>query len=149
MTSTKLLTYVYKLIPSTAPPPYPLPDSLGLSSLDAKSGFIHLSTASQIPGTLKHFFASEPRVHVLRIKYARIEKDIKWEDPNAEGRQTCISSGIEYITTNQLATNHYQYAGRERVRACFLIYTMAVVLEKMKSRVWLSGRTMGQIGIQR
>lgn len=79
-------TYVYKLIPSTAPPPDPLPDRLPLSSLDTKSGFIHLSTASQIPGTLKHFFTDEPHVHVLRIEYARVEKDIKWEDPKAEGR---------------------------------------------------------------
>ena len=78
--------YVYKLIPSTAPPQQPLPDRLPLSDLDVASGFIHLSTAIQIHGTLKHFFAGEPRVHVLRIEYARIKNDIKWEDPKAEGK---------------------------------------------------------------
>jgi uncharacterized protein (DUF952 family) len=82
---TTKLNYVYKLISSTAPPPDPLSERLPLSSLDAKSGFIHLSTATQVPGTLKHFFADEPRVHVLRIEYARVEKDIKWEDPEADG----------------------------------------------------------------
>lgn len=87
MASTKL-TYVYKLIPSTTPPPDPLPDRLPLSDLDTESGFIHLSTARQIPGTLKHFFADEPFVHVLRIEYAHVEKDIRWEDPKAEGKYT-------------------------------------------------------------
>jgi len=76
--------YVYKLVPSTAPPQQPIPKELPLSDLDATSGFIHLSTALQVPGTLKHFFADEPRVYVLRIEYARISKDVKWEDPKAK-----------------------------------------------------------------
>ena len=100
MTSIKP-TYVYKLIPSTTPPPDPLPDRLPLSSLDTQSGFIHLSTASQIPGTLKHFFKDEPHVHVLRIKYASVEKYIKWEDPKAEGRNLCVGSrSTELIMTH-------------------------------------------------
>ncbi|KAJ7507679.1 hypothetical protein B0H11DRAFT_1968085 [Mycena galericulata] len=77
-------TYVYKLVPSSPPVPNPLPDKLPLSELDAMSGFIHLSTAKQIPGTLKHFFGEDPTVYVLRIKYATVEKDIKWEDPDAK-----------------------------------------------------------------
>lgn len=88
MTPTKP-TYVYKLIPSTSPPPDPLPDRLPLSSLDTHSGFIHLSTAFQIPGTLKHFFKEDPHVYVLRIEYAGVEKYIKWEDPKVEGRYRC------------------------------------------------------------
>ncbi|KAK2460045.1 hypothetical protein APHAL10511_007922 [Amanita phalloides] len=78
-------TYIYKLISSTAPPPSPLPTALPLSPLDKSSGFIHLSTASQIPGTLRHFFASETKVYVLRIPYHdRIEKDIRWESPDTK-----------------------------------------------------------------
>lgn len=51
---------------------------------DEHSGFIHLSTGVQVPGTLKHFFAEETKVYVLRIKYEVVEKNIRWEDPKAE-----------------------------------------------------------------
>ncbi|KAJ7667867.1 hypothetical protein DFH06DRAFT_1267957 [Mycena polygramma] len=78
------LDYIYKLVPSSSPVPDPLPEQLPLSELDAASGFIHLSTAEQIPGTLKHFFAEDKEVYVLRIPYAQVEKDIKWEHPDAK-----------------------------------------------------------------
>jgi hypothetical protein len=82
-------TYIYKLIPSSAPvplPPTPLPSALPVSELDKTSGFVHLSTAKQIPGTLKHFFADEPLVYVLRLPYEPLEKRslIRWEDPKGE-----------------------------------------------------------------
>ncbi|CAL1711170.1 unnamed protein product [Somion occarium] len=77
-------SYVYKLIPSSAVPPDPLPERLPVSELDQTSGFIHLSTAKQIPGTLKYFFREDSRVYVLRIPYDAIDKDMKWEDPKAE-----------------------------------------------------------------
>lgn len=77
-------TYIYKLVPSSAAPPDPLPDRLPVSDLDQTSGFIHLSTARQIPKTLKFFFADHPKVYVLRIPYDPVEKNIKWEDSKAE-----------------------------------------------------------------
>ncbi|KAL1966576.1 hypothetical protein VTN77DRAFT_3987 [Rasamsonia byssochlamydoides] len=76
-------TYIYKLIPSTAPVPDDLPERLPVSDLDQRSGFIHLSTAPQVPNTLKFFFKGEPLVYVLRIEYERVEKDIRWESPDA------------------------------------------------------------------
>lgn len=79
-------TYLYKIIPSSNPPPNPLPEKLPLSALDSSSGFIHLSTAVQIPGTLKHFFADESLVYILRVNYDALEKDLKWEDPDAKGK---------------------------------------------------------------
>jgi uncharacterized protein (DUF952 family) len=79
-------TYLYKIIPSSDPPPEPLPEKLPLSSLDSSSGYIHLSSAVQIPGTLKLFFASETLVYILRLKYGILEKDVKWEDAKAEGK---------------------------------------------------------------
>ncbi|KAH9935523.1 uncharacterized protein B0H18DRAFT_976094 [Fomitopsis serialis] len=79
-------TYIYKLIPASAPPPEPLPAVLPVSELDQTSGFIHLSTAKQVPNTLKYFFADEPRVYVLRLAYDPLEekKLVRWEDPTAE-----------------------------------------------------------------
>ncbi|KAL4929991.1 DUF952 domain-containing protein [Aspergillus undulatus] len=76
--------YLYKLVPSTAPVREPLPERLAVSELDQKSGFVHLSTALQVPNTLKMFFKDEPLVYVLRIPYERVAPDIRFEDP--EGR---------------------------------------------------------------
>ncbi|KAL4966239.1 DUF952 domain-containing protein [Aspergillus stella-maris] len=76
--------YLYKLVPSTAPVREPLPERLPVSELDQKSGFVHLSTALQVPNTLKLFFKDEPLVYVLRIPYERVARDIRFEDP--EGR---------------------------------------------------------------
>ncbi|PIG81097.1 hypothetical protein AARAC_010293 [Aspergillus arachidicola] len=75
--------YVYKLVPSTAPVREPLPEQLPVSALDQQSGFIHLSTAFQVPNTLKLFFKDEPLVYVLRIPYDRVAENLKWENPEA------------------------------------------------------------------
>ncbi|KAG6332118.1 hypothetical protein ID866_6970 [Astraeus odoratus] len=80
-------TYVYKLVSHTACTPISaedLPEKLPVSCIDQASGFVHLSTAQQVPNTLKFFFGRDPHVHILRIPYARVEKDIRWEDPKAE-----------------------------------------------------------------
>ncbi|OJJ46989.1 hypothetical protein ASPZODRAFT_131906 [Penicilliopsis zonata CBS 506.65] len=76
--------YVYKLVPSTAPVADPVPDQLPVSELDQTSGFFHLSTAKQVPNTLKIFFKNEPRVYVLRIEYEPIKGQIRWESPDGE-----------------------------------------------------------------
>lgn len=87
-------TYIYKIVPYTAPPPTPLPAALPVSELDQNSGFIHLSTAIQIPRTLKNFFANDPSAYLLRIPYDPIEKDIKWEDPKGEAGGPRAGEGI-------------------------------------------------------
>ncbi|RJE19289.1 hypothetical protein PHISCL_08377 [Aspergillus sclerotialis] len=76
--------YLYKLIPSTSPVLEPIPERLPVSDIDHQSGFIHLSTAFQVPNTLKFFFKDEPIVYVLRIRYERVEQDIRWEDPEGK-----------------------------------------------------------------
>lgn len=75
--------YLYKIIASTSPVREPIPERLPVSELDESSGFIHLSTAKQVPVTLKSFFNDEPLVYVLRIKYDTVMQDIRWEDPDA------------------------------------------------------------------
>ncbi|KAJ7507680.1 hypothetical protein B0H11DRAFT_2218515 [Mycena galericulata] len=77
-------TYIYKLVSFSSPMPDPLPEKLPLSDLDVASGFIHMSTALQVPRTLKRFFAEDPRVYILRVKYSTVEEDIKWEDSKGE-----------------------------------------------------------------
>lgn len=75
--------YLYKIISSRSPVTEPIPERLPVSDLDRRSGFIHLSTARQVPNTLKHFFKDEPLVYVLRIEYEKVMGDIRWESPNA------------------------------------------------------------------
>lgn len=72
--------YLYKILPSSATPPSPLPEVLELSALDARDGFIHLSTSYQILHTLNCFFSAEPFVFLLRVPYSRVAKYITWED---------------------------------------------------------------------
>lgn len=76
--------YLYKIVPSSSRVPEPLPERLPVSLMDQRSGFIHLSTAHQIPNTLKYFFRDEPLVYILRIEYDRVEQDIRWEDPDGQ-----------------------------------------------------------------
>lgn len=79
-------TYIYKLVPSSSPvPPFDeLPERLPVSDIDKSSGFIHLSTARQVPGTLRFFFTDDPKVYVLRLRYDDVKGQIRWEDPRAE-----------------------------------------------------------------
>ncbi|CEN61798.1 hypothetical protein ASPCAL08446 [Aspergillus calidoustus] len=73
-------TFLYKLVPSLAPVREPIPERLPVSLIDQQSGFVHLSTALQVPNTLKLFFQDEPLVYVLRIPYDRVAQDIVFED---------------------------------------------------------------------
>ncbi|CAN8105674.1 unnamed protein product [Discula destructiva] len=71
--------YVYKILdlePST-----PIPEAIPPSDLDRADGFIHLSTASQIPITASLFFAANTTLWLLKIRYAPIAAACKWDDP--------------------------------------------------------------------
>ena len=72
---------VYKILLEA--PPTPLPASLPLSELDAKDGFIHLSTAEQVPATADRFFAATHKLCLLKIELERVAKDLKWEDADS------------------------------------------------------------------
>ncbi|KAG5648684.1 hypothetical protein DXG03_000030 [Asterophora parasitica] len=85
--------YIYKLVPSELIVS-PLPERLPLSPLDTNDGFIHLSTAAQLPQTLGRYFAKENKLYILRLEYTRIEKVIRWEDP---GGQTPGEIGAEGV----------------------------------------------------
>ena len=70
--------YVFKILPEG--PPDPLPSSLPKSALDAKDGFIHLSTGEQIPTTASLIYAHANSLSLLKISLDRIEETIKWEE---------------------------------------------------------------------
>ena len=78
--------YLYKILETT--PPDPLPQALPLSPLDAKDGFIHLSTAAQTPGTAVRFFANHDTLYILRLPLKKLEDgsgEVKWEESMSHG----------------------------------------------------------------
>lgn len=77
-TPSHIPKFVYKILPEA--PPSPLPANLLLSDLDAKDGFIHLSTAEQVPATAGRFFAATHTLWLLKIELDRIEANVRWED---------------------------------------------------------------------
>lgn len=83
--------YIYKILPSSTPPPLPLPLALPVSELDRRDNFIHLSTSRQLLGTLRNFFADEEKVYVLRIPYARVQRWIRWEDAKGKTADEVVS----------------------------------------------------------
>lgn len=91
--------YVYKLLDATNPRftgfPVPIPSSwqVPVTELDAKDGFMHLSTEQQIQGTLDRFFNPTKglnRVTVLKMEYDRLSawKVVKWEHSGSGGRES-------------------------------------------------------------
>jgi len=88
--------YIYKIAP-----PHPKPDTstvedgrfspiLPPSDLDISSNFIHMSTASQVLGTLERFFpvSADVRtvVYLIRVELGPFENRdgiVRWESPDA------------------------------------------------------------------
>ncbi|GAA5908406.1 hypothetical protein JCM8208_006184 [Rhodotorula glutinis] len=85
--------YVYKIVPHSSvnprysfPVPIPASHTFALSPLDAQDGFIHMSVAGQLAGTLNRFFKDDPKVVLLKMDYGRLSgfKIVKWE-PSGSG----------------------------------------------------------------
>ncbi|KAH6630908.1 hypothetical protein B0J18DRAFT_422592 [Chaetomium sp. MPI-SDFR-AT-0129] len=77
--------YVYKIIPS--PPPSPIPTPYPLSPLDQQDGFVHLSTAKQIPTTATLFFTTTPSLTILKLRLSNFDPaSVKWDEvPGTNG----------------------------------------------------------------
>ncbi|TDL27723.1 hypothetical protein BD410DRAFT_760858 [Rickenella mellea] len=85
-TPSVLPNYVYKILPNTSvyqgtPIPVPADWPFPQTEVDAKDGFVHMSTAAQLEGTLNRFFGTDQTVQLLKIDYARLSafKIVKWE----------------------------------------------------------------------
>ncbi len=79
--SLSIANDVYKILPEA--PLSPLPKALPLSVLDAKDGFIHLSTAEKTPATASRFYSTANALWLLRIPMDRIQGSVKWDDANS------------------------------------------------------------------
>jgi uncharacterized protein (DUF952 family) len=64
-------TFWYKILDQA--PPSPLPETLPATDLDEHDGFIHLSTASQIPITAGLFFKTHKSIWVLKLRREKID----------------------------------------------------------------------------
>jgi len=49
------------------------------SFADLADGFIHLSTAEQVPGTLDKHFAGHSDIHLAAVDLAALGEAVKWE----------------------------------------------------------------------
>ncbi|KAM0722641.1 hypothetical protein Q7P37_002082 [Cladosporium fusiforme] len=76
MSTTSEPTFWYKILDEA--PPSPLPDTLPATALDANDGFIHLSTASQIPITAGLFFSTFERIWVLKLQRENIDGRVEY-----------------------------------------------------------------------
>ncbi|PRP90305.1 hypothetical protein ENSA5_66010 [Enhygromyxa salina] len=57
--------------------------ALPLSELDRRDGYVHLSTAAQVPGTLHRFFAGRDDLVVLTISRAALDgAALRFEAPS-------------------------------------------------------------------
>ncbi|KIG18275.1 hypothetical protein DB30_01384 [Enhygromyxa salina] len=58
---------------------------LPLSPLDQRDGYVHLSTAAQVPGTLRRFFAGREDLVLLSICRDRLgDGELRYEQVNLE-----------------------------------------------------------------
>lgn len=78
MSSDPTPVYVYKIVPTA--PSEPLPAENPLSELDAKDGFVHLSTSTQVPNTCNLFFDHASELWIMKLEYAKVQAKTKWED---------------------------------------------------------------------
>ncbi|KAK3191850.1 hypothetical protein K4F52_001892 [Lecanicillium sp. MT-2017a] len=77
MASESQPRFIYKILPTAAPEPFP--SMLPLSELDAKDGFVHLSTAEQVPKTADLFFTELSCLWVVKLEVSRLADPLKWE----------------------------------------------------------------------
>ena len=76
--------HVYKIL--TSVPPVPIPHDL--IEVDTADGFIHLSTAQQVPATASRFFGNEQKLFIVTISLAKLEAGpgaLKWEGSGTHG----------------------------------------------------------------
>jgi uncharacterized protein (DUF952 family) len=70
---------IYKICPA---PAWREAERLGVyrgSADDLRDGFIHFSTAAQVPGTLAKYFTGEPALFLVALDADALGDDLRWE----------------------------------------------------------------------
>lgn len=75
--------YFYKIVDEA--PSEPLPERLQATVLDTQDGFIHLSTAKQIPITADLFFSTIPVIYLLKLRVESLDGDIRYDEDTGSG----------------------------------------------------------------
>ncbi|KAK1754498.1 hypothetical protein QBC47DRAFT_219101 [Echria macrotheca] len=77
--------FIYKITEDE--PPSPIPEVYPPSELDQKDGFVHLSTATQIPKTASLFFTQTKKIYLLKLRVSALDPSkIKWDEvPGTNG----------------------------------------------------------------
>ena len=68
--------YLFKIVSEE---PGARSDTIELSELDKQSGFIHLSTSTQVPRTCNLFFSKFNKLHIIKFAYNKIKNRTRWE----------------------------------------------------------------------
>lgn len=70
---------IYKIIPASDWQAMRATRHVRPSADDVRDGFMHLSTAAQLPGTLHKHFAAAGELVVLQLASAALGADLQWE----------------------------------------------------------------------
>jgi uncharacterized protein (DUF952 family) len=73
------MTLIYKICPA---PAWREAERNGVyrgSADDLGDGFIHFSTAAQLPGTLRKYFSGQPALFLIAIDPAGLVESLRWE----------------------------------------------------------------------
>ena len=74
-----MVDIVYKILPQADWLALERDGQLPLTGTDARDGFVHLSTAQQLAGTLQQHFAGADNLVLLALDATQIATDLKWE----------------------------------------------------------------------
>jgi uncharacterized protein (DUF952 family) len=77
--TTQNCTTVYKIVPASLWDAAVTSGRFNGSTDDVRDGFIHLSAAAQIAGTLAKYFRDTPDLLLIAFKTEQLEPYLKWE----------------------------------------------------------------------
>lgn len=78
--------HIYKIIPGDTWREAVSQDTLPLLPLDMADGFMHLSTANQVEGTLARHFKGQSDLFLLQIDCSKLDTaNLKWEQAKSGG----------------------------------------------------------------
>ena len=77
---------VFKLLTPDEMADYNLRQEAPLSPADARDGYVHLSTATQVAGTAERHFGDSLALWLLAVETERLGDDLRWEEARGGDR---------------------------------------------------------------